>query len=213
MQFNSVPNCFDGTADAALLSTFPLLPQPIHSELHPLNAGERRMVMGCNGVFIQAKTHTLDLSMKVSESPSQLPYGEVEEKINLTHGRIDRELIEQFFLDAVKACPNEDGVLIYWDKQKECYALSSRSVQSGIGHVRIPCQEIDEQFVLLDIHSHGEFESYFSSTDDKSETYGVHISTVLGDCQSTESITIKTRLCVDGRFFTLSKAPWNRLFI
>ena len=73
----------------------------------------------------------------------------------------------------------------------------------GLGHVSVnlPTLEEDEHMVM-DLHSHGLTEAFFSRTDNKDDRGATKIAGVIGNLDKPEA-TASFRLCANGMFVPL----------
>lgn len=193
--------------DRALFAATPMLMAPRFGVLPTLRVGEHRFVAASNGIFVQASSKALAVTLKVARTP-RLPYGELRESVELAGGSIPVALWEQMQNKAVASAPKEwAGVVVY---ENGAYRLIEPEVESISGaHIRYCTQAYDDEAVALDVHSHWHGEAFFSSTDDESDRGGFYIACVLGNCRSESGVTVKTRIAVRGIFYNVEWTPWD----
>jgi PRTRC genetic system protein A len=67
--------------------------------------------------------------------------------------------------------------------------------------------DIDDETVVVDVHSHGTAAAFFSAQDDEDDTGrgGFYLALVLGDVMAA-TMSVAARLVVHGHFATVSTA-------
>lgn len=198
--------------DKALLSATPTLMAPHFGKLPPCDLGAHRFVVARNGLFIQARTHVLDVCACINKDVS-LPYGTLKERVTLLHGGLSADLFSTLMADAQKALPNEWAGLIVWNEEISSYEyLRPQTVGQSSHHISYLNNQYDTNNLLLDAHSHAHGRAFFSTTDDASDL-GIHLSLVFGRCEDLATMETKARLCVHGHFidFPASElSPFSR---
>jgi PRTRC genetic system protein A len=206
---SALASVYPDPRDQAILGQSPLLAQPRFGTLPELEVGAHRYLAAEDGLYLQARTHALNVCVRVSISTYPLPFGPCEEAIHLSGGLIPDSLIRDVFNRAVIASPKEYACLIMTTPVSSVYRLLEPTVFShGVGHIDYDNRHHDPLNVALDLHTHGEGHAFFSATDDRDDLSGVHLSTVLGYCQSADTIQAITRVCIYGKFFLLNWNPW-----
>ena len=79
--------------------------------------------------------------------------------------------------------------------------LEETSVGPGHVKVNLPTLEEDEH-MIMDLHSHGLTEAFFSRTDNKDDRGATKIAGVIGNLDKPEA-TASFRLCANGVFVQL----------
>lgn len=181
--------------DLAIASTLPLLAAARHSELPELDVGKRRLILGREGLYLEARSPAVHLCVRLHVIDNvPLPFGEPMEFVRLRHGPIPTRLIRTLVDAAVEASPIETALAIIAD-EAGYHVVNVPIEQSSAGHVRYR-DEIDDDQLVIDMHSHGRLNAYFSSTDDESDRSrrGPYISVVVGRCDSQVTAEIDTRV-------------------
>ena len=193
--------------DFALLGSTPALMQPRFGTLAPLRAGHRYIV-GRGGLYVEARSAVLHAVACVAPSRAALPFGVVTPFLTLPEGRLPRGLIEEAVVRARGCVPEEwAGVLVY---EASGYRLVEPEVLSrSAGHVSYGRSGIDDETVVVDVHSHGTAAAFFSAQDDEDDTArgGFYLALVLGEV-TTASPAVAARLVIHGHFATV--APGGR---
>lgn len=194
--------------DRVLFSQTPMLMMPSYGPLPTLEFGRRRYIAAADGIYLQARTRALDLTLRLASF--ELPFGPLQEQVALIGGFLPRALYQEIAAHALAQAPKEWAGLVHWSEADERYVLTvPEIVEVSNAHIRYRGERIDQQRLVLDIHSHGLLSAGFSARDDTSDECGIHFASVLGNCQSAKTMTAITRLVVDGQFFELNWHPWE----
>ena len=199
------------TRDRIVFGETPTLMQPVFGEkLPPPEFGKHRFVVGHDGLYFEAQNSVIAVRQRVAKASVRLPYGEVDQcGIQLLNGKIPYAILGEALLKAHQACPNEWAGLVVWDSDGKRYALAEPElVSAGNSHVSYRNALPDNLTVVVDLHSHGFFEAFFSETDDQSDLGGFYIAGVLSHRTTTPSSV--SRLVVNGHF--LSCPPLESFF-
>lgn len=167
----------------------------LHAEPLPeLLPGQRRLVLGADGLYLQARSYALYFSVPLASFPT--PYALVETYVRGAHGPIPTHIWSGLVEASLEANPNEMARLVV--SAPDGYHLIEPPVSSaGAGHVTFDESAVPEGSLLLDAHSHGAGRSYFSQTDDASDLSrpGLHLSCVFGRCGQRDRVEVSLRLC------------------
>lgn len=173
------------SADAALFAATPLMPMPRFSELAPLAEGQKRLIGACNGLYLQAITNALDVCVQVSEVP--MPYGVCFDHILCRAGPVPKALLKAFIQKAQENPTREVAAAIV--REGDGYQLVWPSIlNSSGGHVRYVDSDIDDDRLVIDLHSHGRHRAFFSGQDDQSDLSrrGPYLAMVVGRCDTEQ---------------------------
>lgn len=196
-------------ADAVLLGQTPAIMMPKFSALPELAIGHRRYVVARDGLYVQARTEALRLTIRREAFRRPLPYGVLPESVEMAVGLIPGDLYRDLCRRAVAAFPLEWAAFVILDEGRYRIVEPPCLISSSVGHISYRLDGIDESKVVLDIHSHGRFEAFFSDTDDESDGDGIRFASVLGRCGCVETITNVSRLVIDGEHYPLNWHPWE----
>jgi len=137
--------------------------------------GERGLyydyILASNGLYIQAGNPHLEATVLVS--PAEVRgLSPLEEKVTLLHGRIPWRLYDLAYSLFVMDTSRERYAAIIWDNG---YQLKVPEQEREPGSVRYST----ESSVVLDLHSHGTMDAWFSTDDDQDEQ-GLRLYMVVG---------------------------------
>jgi len=200
------------TRDQAIAAATPIIPAPRHGDLEPVPLGQYRYVMASNGIFVQARTPVLDVTLRFQDVDMRVPYGQMRESVSFTHGVIPESLKEDIYEAACKVAPDEWAGLICLNFETGQYELiePEADARSPV-RVHYKRDSFDEKGLIVDLHSHGTSPlGYrgFSATDDRDDEYGIYMACVLGKCSSPQDIEIRTRIVIHGMFYQVDWTPW-----
>ncbi|MBU1690831.1 MAG: PRTRC system protein A [Gammaproteobacteria bacterium] len=191
--------------DVALQSVMPTVMVPCYSELEELATAGDRILMAANGVWLEVCRAWLYARVLVAKpSIIPVPYGQVSEVMRFGFGKLPRAMVAQFIEQARARCPNECAAWVVWNQRTNEWRLmmlEETSVGPGHVNVNLPTLEEDEHMVM-DLHSHGLTEAFFSRTDNKDDRGATKIAGVIGNLDKPEA-TASFRLCANGVFVPL----------
>lgn len=195
--------------DIALQSAMPTVMAPRFSPLDELDLPGRRLVMAENGTWLETRREWLYSRLQVGQPcPVPLPYGQVTEALRFSFGKLPRAIIAQFIEHAREQLPNECAARVIWNSHTSQWTLKRRDdvISVSPGHVNMHLPPLGErEHLIMDLHSHGITEAFFSRTDNKDDRGEVKISGVVGNLEGGE-VTTAFRLCLAGVFVSL---PFN----
>lgn len=153
---------------------------------------------------------------RVKIASCDLPYGEVSPVVELAGGPISSLMYDTMVAHSVSSCPKEWAGIVWWDTPAARYQLWEPPLTGSefeVGYARYVRPPVDEQLIVLDVHSHGRLGAFFSNvddSDDRAQPTPALLSAVLGRCSSTDAVTTVCRLIVNGRFFDVPWRPWDK---
>lgn len=189
--------------DAALQSVTPTVMVPRYAELEELTTPGHRLLMAGNGVWLEACRVWMYSRTRVTPPLNvPVPYGVVTEALRFKFGKLPRAMVTQFIEHARTRSPNECAAWVVWNERTLNWRLELLDDEISVGHghvdVNLPVLGEDEHMVI-DLHSHGLTDAFFSKKDNKDDKGEVKISGVIGNLD-LEVVTTAFRLCVDGVF-------------
>lgn len=199
--------------DEILQMRLPTVMAPRFEPLSALKAGETRLVMAEDGLWIEAEAIWGYFRRPLWRSRRNLPYGRVEACSQLRCGRIPMTLIERFAKRANEWAEwsAEHAAWIVWSAGNGWDYLPLETLEHSAVSVRYIWPDLGpDRFLVMDLHSHGTGSAFFSHTDDRSDLGFPHYSLVLGRCgrnRPLKELDCKLRLCLAGYFFE-EAVPW-----
>lgn len=196
--------------DLTLQQSFPTVMMPRFGSLQAMQANGERLVVASNGLFLEILRPWLHLVRRVArfDVSTAIPYGKVEVCTELFCGKVPPALIGEFAALARQTMPNEAGAWITWRRDTNAFRLVPvRVLEHSAGHLRYGRPELDaSESLVMDCHSHGAAEAFFSRTDDTDDQHDVKFAFVLGNCGS-HSPSMKVRLCAKGILEPVADVP------
>ncbi len=199
--------------DASLKCELPLLEVGVYTPFKPLSEPGARLLLtadglmleSCNGVF-----HAIT-SMGQYDSPVRLPYGKVKTGVDVLDADAAQRLqayIREFLAIAAKHAPKEILMLVVKAPGKPMRSIhaSLNETNASLDYQDWVHMDDDEN-VILDIHSHGAFESFFSPTDNRDDTRfrgNLKVSCVIGYADQPQPLQVQ-RWVSRGHVFLESK--------
>jgi PRTRC genetic system protein A len=135
-----------------------------------------------------------------------IPYGTVTPEIRFLCPPIPKALLDEFKQASREASPNEIAAQIIWNRETEEFRLQFLDYTSnGPGHIDYLSPEYGAgEVMVVDLHSHGRFDSSFSDTDDIDDAGQIKVAGVVGHCDRPNQ-RVSMRLCVLGMYCHM---PW-----
>jgi PRTRC genetic system protein A len=201
-------DCILDPAQRIVLAQTPLIPMPTEGGLAPLDCGRRRYIGTRDGTFIQCRNEVLAVTLRMDRGPLR-PFGELQESVELKYGPIPFALFEQMRARAIAAAPSEWAGLVHWHRERECYVLTEPETElASPDEIHFYTRELDPDWLVLNVHSHGFDAAYFSDKDDASDNLGVYFAAVLGHCVTPATLTVDARLVVEDFHYPITWRPW-----
>ncbi|MES1933268.1 PRTRC system protein A [Salinisphaera shabanensis T35B1] len=193
--------------DRALARATPVYPAAHSGELPALKEGAHCYLIANDGLFVLGRGCGFSALIRVSRIRKLSPFGELSEGVTFDDARVPRALVREAADRAIAENPNEwAGAIV---RTGDGYALQSVDVESASpGHVTYRRDSYDDAAVVVDMHSHGTLEAYFSRTDDASDEQGVHLSSVFGHCTDRKRLKIAARVTINGHFLEIEPEHW-----
>ena len=187
------------TLDEATLTTFPWVAVPPRGNLPPAWAGAIRYLVAKSGLWQEISLPWIRVVRPFTgpgESP--LPYGELQPVIDLRCGPLPMGLVREFIAGAREAAPLECAAALVWSDESSWRLAWREAKSAGSGH--IDYNEVtlaDAEHLVVDMHSHGHYEAYFSLEDNMDDRGSMKFSLVVGNFNGNAP-TSAMRLCMLG---------------
>ncbi len=200
------------TIDETIQNMFPTLAMPREGGLPPASKSGTRYIVARDGLWREVSLPWVTVVHKISNSDFSLPYGAIEESISIKCGAIPAHIRSKFVQDAKAAMPNEMAAAVIWNSKDQSWRYELRENTSAtVAHVDYrEVQLRDDEFLVLDLHSHGTFEAFFSNEDDRDDAGSMKFSGVIGNLDTRE-ITSVLRLNMLGKTWDADLASQGQL--
>ena len=194
--------------DQTIQQMFPTVLAPREGELEePCNFGTR-YVAASGGLWRQVALPWMTMLHLIAPSVVALPYGDAKPYVKLKCGPIPNVLRRKFCRDALAALPNESAAAFIWNAEtgewRYCLRPAFRASAGYIEYLEVVLGP--EEYLILDMHSHGTFPAFFSSLDNSDDRGTMRFSGVIGSLDS-EEMTSVVRLNMLGMCWEASVAP------
>jgi PRTRC genetic system protein A len=174
--------------DACLQASCPTVMAPHQGALPELSAG-KRLVMAADGLYLEVRSESLHALQRLIAVPT--PYGPIEPFLRLSNGPIPTALLRRA-TDAAAATPNEVAFCIVSEGQGTYRLIEPTVHSSSLGHITY-ADTVDDNALVIDLHSHGDLRAFFSAQDDRSDLArpGPYIAIVIGRCSTAPEIALR----------------------
>jgi PRTRC genetic system protein A len=194
--------------EQAVLSASPLLAAPRQGSLPELGAWQHRYIAAAGGLYFQAATPHYQLLAAYAEFDDEtpaLPYGELKPYFTFLGGGLPGDLFRELCKRAIERATTEGAWLVLDSMPQGLKLTVPNQVSAGSGHMEYTTAEYQSEKVVVDVHSHGAYDAFFSGTDDASED-GAYVAMVFGKTLGMEQLQVTARACFFGRTFPLDLA-------
>lgn len=194
-------------ADLITQMMFPTVIAPREGELEPAEKSGTRYVAATDGLWREVTLPWIRVLHKIAPSVVTLPYGRVDEAVVLELSAVPKVLRQQFFRDAVAAMPKEMAAAMIWNAATGDWRYEMRKPRFEARDDHIDYWEVEleaDEYLVLDLHSHGTFEAFFSKEDNDDDAGSMKFSGVLGSLSDDEPSSVM-RLSMLGK-------TWNARF-
>ncbi len=186
--------------DVILQSSRPTLPVPLHGYLGEMTEDGDRLLLASNGIFMEVRRPWVHASVRIAAPlPVAVPWGKARAFTKLICGQPPQHLLMQFICFARQVSPLECAAILTWreDGTWKLRILESEfATDSYLKFVR-PALDEGEHFVV-DVHSHGKYDAFFSDTDDIQDSNGeLKIAGVYGFVSRSVPL-VSWRFCNNG---------------
>lgn len=194
--------------DILLQSCFPTQMVPKFSALKALSATGHRFLTCSDGLWIEILRPWLHLTWPIAiQHKVAMPYGTLEKKVEFTMGKVPWVLLRGFLEGARAVAPIECAAWVAWDEKTGEFdfqwldAFNQSADGVGFNRPRLP----EGKHLVIDLHSHGCIEAFFSPEDDRDDGGEVKIACVMGSLDKPQ-ITFQARICALGEYVPLKIA-------
>ncbi len=175
--------------------------QPISTDFASVQAGEDKIVVASNGLFLNHSNTWISTQFKIAQPCASFspPYGKADEFVKINLPKVPDEICRAVLDHFRSACPLEAACLISFNQQTKEYSLHFPHVIRATGaHISYRYPDLDRfESLVIDIHSHGLHKAFFSSTDQTDDHGSTKISMVIGNLNQDE-VSIASKIMVRG---------------
>jgi PRTRC genetic system protein A len=196
--------------DTALQSVTPTVMVPRFGPFEPLQENGHRFLAAMDGLWLEVRRSWLYFLHPIAQqSVVSMPYGALEPDVSILCGKIPHEMLQMFKQYAEQRAPCECAAWITWNEHdgRFTYRLLEE-ISSSHAHADVvrPLLE-DGEHLVLDLHSHGCEDAFFSPKDDKDDRGEVKLVGVMGGFGNPKAVPTVARLSVLGIFIPLGDMP------
>lgn len=191
--------------DEVLQKATPTLVVPKFGTLEAMGTAGHRFLVASNGLWLQVKRAWLDLLAPLAvQGKVAMPYGNLSPYIKFSFGGLPLNLLDDFIQEAKEQLPNECGAWMVWNESTNRFDLRMlEATAAGVGHLTYNCPVLgDGEHLVVDIHSHGNIDAFFSSTDNADDAGEVKVALVVGNLDQ-DVPTLAARVCANGMFIDM----------
>ena len=157
-------------------------------------------IVAGNGLFIRTSRKNLAqdtlIEATICIGPVEIRgLSVLDERIELTHGKIPRRLYDLALSALMASSDREQYLAITWETEYRLRMPTQERNSASVKYEKLP-------YSVMDIHSHGHMDAFFSYTDDSDEK-GLRLYMVVGRLD-TLLPEVELRLGVYGYFAPLS---------
>lgn len=181
--------------DRALALSLPIVGATHGEPLPPVAVGQQRLVVASDGLYIEARSPALHVLQRVADAST--PYGATRPFVRLTGEPVAYSELARIVGIAMSSPDSEIAAVVERSDAGSPKARRLAPISNGASHVAYADSGIDDDALLIDAHSHGRLDAYFSRVDDESDRSrrGPYIAMVVGKCD-TEEPRIALRIVV-----------------
>lgn len=204
---NDVINATLNIIDQTLQSVTPTVMVPLHETLHPLVESGHRFLSAGDGLWLELRRPWLHAILPVSlQDTVAMPYGKVEQRIDLACGRIPFRLVKAFIDDAFRSPDTEIAGGVIWNESTRAWRYERFEAMDASGnHVHYTRPRLgDGEHLVVDLHSHGPHGAFFSEADDADDRGEAKIAMVFGVLAGEGKPELAVRLCAMGIYVPIN---------
>lgn len=181
--------------DQALFESTPMFMAPRFGALPELAVGQRRLISAKDGVYLEVRSKALHISRRICVV--ELPYGEMKSFVKPIYGAISNELLQEAYTYAANNADIEVACCLIADPETQSYRwYYPENISNSASHITYK-DDVNDQLLVIDFHSHGNHGAGFSLQDDDSDLQrpGPYIAMIMGRCHQPEASFVKRIVC------------------
>lgn len=178
--------------DAIIQTMFPTVVMPRDGEVVLPTKSGTRYIVARDGLWREVSLPWIRVMHKIADSDFMLPYGEAEEVVEVQCGPIPAHLRNMFVRDAKASMPNEMAAAMIWSANDHSWRYERReNTLASAAHVDYREVQLgDGEYLVLDLHSHGMFDAFFSREDDRDDMGSMKFSGVIGNLSAGDMASV-----------------------
>lgn len=187
----------DATFDESVQDTFPVAIAPHEGPMPCASKAGIRNILAAGGILREIATFWM--VRRKLHGACNLPYGALAESLEFLVAAPPVQLWSDFLEVAKLALPNECAALMVWNHTLQQWRLEVRHATHA-SRARIDYLEpslAEDDVVVVDIHSHGQYGAFFSKLDDQDDAGGIKVSAVIGKVDQTTSEFVIRLVAID----------------
>jgi PRTRC genetic system protein A len=203
--------------DMATYRAAPLQAAPQHCEFAPLVSNGHRLLVAQDGMHLEVRRPWLHFIHSIAKPhlDVRIPYGAIEDKLELAFGRLGTALpqLKEFGAYAMAESPVESAASLLWNHKTQEWSIRYPEVIGAASAASIQYKQVDvgeDESLVIDLHSHGTNAAFFSATDNEDDRGSVKIAGVFGNLDQPMP-TVAFRLCALGVYLPLA-VPADKIF-
>lgn len=172
--------------DLIMQQAFPLIAAPIGGVLQEAEKSGTRYIAAKDGLWREVSLPWIRVVHKIAESSCVLPYGGLVELVDVRCSAIPVALRKEFLAHAMLAMPNEMAAAVIWNQSSDTWRYEAREC-TDVSQDHVVFNEVrllEGEHLVLDLHSHGHHEAFFSTEDDHDDAGSMKFSGVVGSLSS-----------------------------
>lgn len=189
---------------------------PLHGEFVDLEAIGHRFLLAMDGLWIEVRRAWCHLILPVAlDCTVPKPFGTLVPLVETAVRAVPEDLLGPFCRAALAESPNEMAAVVIRNNLTGQLRLHNcETVRAGVGHLSAVWPKLmEDESIVVDMHSHGPLAPFFSSTDIADTGSEVVIAGVIGGL-GTEQPTMRFELfacCLRVPLATLILDKWGNV--
>jgi len=192
-----------------ILAAYPLSMASCDGPFEEMVSDGCRYIAANNGLWREIRSDFIHCLLPIAVRKGlTIPYGELQPFVNVLVPTVPGEMWLEFKQAAIAAMPNECAGGILFNKKLKTWRMCMRESISA-SPVRVNYKEIklhQDEILVVDIHSHGHLDAFFSDMDDRDDKGSIRFSAVMGRV-GTDNPQLRVRLCVIDQFLKVTFGP------
>lgn len=194
--------------DLVLAAHAPVTTVPMFGQYEPMEGVGHRFLVASNGLWLEARRPWCRVLWPMAlQHQVRMPYGPLKEAVELAFD-LPTWAIDRFLVDARAVYPLEVGAVLIWSAtSKEMRYHRCETLLNTEASLRQKWPRLaQDEWVVMDLHSHGASDAYFSAKDRADTGSEFMIAAVVGCVRGEQPQTVASLFCC-GLELPLIEAP------